>query len=90
VHAVLERLFDLPAVERTRAAPDALVNPQWERLLADQPLLDQLFGEAGTPPEFLASATGLLGGYFAVEDPQRLEPAEREAAGRGGGRRHPC
>ena len=24
------------------------------------------------------SATGLLGGYFSVEDPQRLEPAERE------------
>lgn len=28
---------------------------------------------------FLRSASGLLQGYFAVEDPRRLEPAEREA-----------
>jgi putative RecB family exonuclease len=27
---------------------------------------------------FLASTRDLLGGYFAVEDPRRLEPAERE------------
>jgi putative RecB family exonuclease len=28
---------------------------------------------------FLSTARELLGGYFAVEDPRRLEPAEREA-----------
>jgi putative RecB family exonuclease len=28
---------------------------------------------------FLASARNLLGGYFAVEDPRRFEPAERES-----------
>jgi putative RecB family exonuclease len=78
VHAVLERLFDLPAAERTPAAANALVEPQWERLRADQPLLEGLFGAEGTPTEFLSSAVGLLGGYFSVEDPQRLEPAERE------------
>jgi putative RecB family exonuclease len=78
VHAVLERLFDLPAVERTRAAADALVEPQWERLRGDQPLLEEMFGPEGTPAEFIESAVGLLGGYFSVEDPQRLEPAERE------------
>jgi putative RecB family exonuclease len=32
-----------------------------------------------TVDELLASARDLLGGYFAVEDPTRLEPAEREA-----------
>jgi putative RecB family exonuclease len=37
-----------------------------------------MFGAAGAPPEFLASAVDLLGGYFRVEDPSRLEPAERE------------
>ena len=78
VHAVLERLFDLPAGERTVAAAAALVEPQWERLREDQPLLAEMFGEAGTPPEFLSSTVGLLDGYFAVEDPTRLEPAERE------------
>ena len=78
VHAVLERLFDLPAGERTVAAATALVEPQWDRLREDQPLLAEMFGEEGTPPEFLSSTVGLLDGYFAVEDPQRLEPAERE------------
>src|SRR5262250_3304794 len=53
VHAVLERLFDLPAADRTKAQAAALVAPQWERLCADQPLLAGLFGEAGAPAEFL-------------------------------------
>jgi putative RecB family exonuclease len=78
VHAVLERLFDLPAGERTRVAAGALVEPQWERLRAEQPLLDQLFEGGETPAEFLGSTVDLLDGYFSVEDPNRLEPAERE------------
>jgi putative RecB family exonuclease len=78
VHAVLERLFDFPAGDRTQDTAAGLVQPQWDRLRAEQPLLEQMFGAEGTPSEFLESATGLLGGYFSVEDPQRLEPAERE------------
>jgi putative RecB family exonuclease len=78
VHAVLEKLFDFPAGERTRDTADGLVEPQWERLREEQPLLEQMFGPEGTPSEFLSSATDLLGGYFSVEDPRRLEPAERE------------
>ncbi|WP_373873261.1 RecB family exonuclease [Actinoplanes derwentensis] len=34
--------------------------------------------EAARIAAFLTSARDLLGGYFAVEDPRRLEPAERE------------
>ncbi|MFG1604381.1 RecB family exonuclease [Actinoplanes sp. NPDC049265] len=140
VHAVLERLFDLPPVERTRGAAESLVEPQWLRLVDQEPALSALFdpalprpaapttpapsppglttaatttatpttstgGEhtstAGIPVQggafaepmldgmpldadarleaFFASARDLLGGYFAVEDPTRLEPAEREA-----------
>ena len=155
VHAVLERLFDLPAAERTPAAAAALVEPQWERLLEQEPTLAELFTEtavvsvvampSGTdaatpaPPPgtgavlpagppgtgavlpagppgtdavlpagppgadagidqlalvdapagpadeaarlaaFLSGAGALLDGYFAVEDPTRLEPAERES-----------
>ncbi len=77
VHAVLERLFDLPADERRLPVATALVTPQWERLRAEAPLLAELFGEQ-TPPEFLDSTAALLRGYFSVEDPTRLEPAERE------------
>ncbi|WP_433133786.1 RecB family exonuclease [Micromonospora sp. CA-240977] len=81
VHAVLERLFDLPAQDRTPAAAGDLVAPQWDRLVTEQPELAGIFdgAEPAGPVEFLRSAAGLLEGYFAVEDPTRLEPAERES-----------
>ncbi|WP_250003935.1 PD-(D/E)XK nuclease family protein [Actinoplanes sp. M2I2] len=120
VHAVLEALFDLPAADRTPAAAAALVAPSWERLLAEEPALAEIFAAATGDPApptlldaapagdllvdpaaasaeidatggvtatadgharlaaFLSSAQALLPGYFAVEDPRRLEPAERE------------
>ncbi|PZF94654.1 RecB family exonuclease [Micromonospora endophytica] len=78
VHAVLERLFDLPPAGRTPEAAGDLVAPQWDRLVTEQPELAGLFAD-GDPAEFLRSAAPLLEGYFAVEDPRRLEPAEREA-----------
>ncbi|WSA90050.1 PD-(D/E)XK nuclease family protein [Micromonospora sp. NBC_01796] len=80
VHAVLERLFDLPAADRTPAAADDLVTPQWDQLVAREPELTDLFPEdaAIDVTEFLGSARRLLEGYFTVEDPRRLEPAERE------------
>ena len=81
VHAVLERLFDLPAAARTPESAGDLVAPQWDRLVTEEPELASLFADGDTagPQEFLRSATALLDGYFAVEDPRRLEPAEREA-----------
>src|SRR5215468_1387923 len=39
VHAVLEKLFDEPADDRTPATAAALVTPQWERLLEEEPEL---------------------------------------------------
>ncbi|NHC14376.1 RecB family exonuclease [Motilibacter deserti] len=78
VHAVLERLFDLPAGERTPAAADALLAPEWERLRAEEPELETLFDGPEELGRWLASARPLLDRYFRLEDPQRLEPAERE------------
>ena len=86
VHSVLERLFDLPAAERTPASAHDLVVPEWERLLAEEPELAELFlptdDEAPTPEArrdaWLQSARDLLDSYFELEDPTRLEPAERE------------
>jgi len=78
VHAVLERLFDLPAPERTKEQAVELIEPQWQRLLTEDEELTGLFADGETPEEFLTSARGLLDGYFAVEDPRRLTPAERE------------
>jgi putative RecB family exonuclease len=78
VHAVLEALFDLPAQERTPQRAGELVEPQWQRLVEQEPELVEVLAAAGSAEEFLASARSLLGGYFAVEDPRRLAPAERE------------
>jgi len=78
VHAVLDRLFDLPAGGRTPDEAAALLRPEWDRLLAKDPGLGQLFGTPQELAEWLASAKSLLGRYFTLEDPNRLEPAERE------------
>src|SRR5919107_3569842 len=48
VHAVLERLFDLPAGERTPAAAAELVAPEWARLVEQEPELAELFAEVPT------------------------------------------
>src|SRR6185437_10032106 len=45
VHAVLEQLFDLPAMDRTLPAALHLLGPQWDRLLEEDPELAELFGE---------------------------------------------
>jgi putative RecB family exonuclease len=81
VHAVLERLFDAPAVERTAPRARSLVPGQWDRLLAARPELSELFPDdaAGARlKEWLAQAEGLVERWFSLEDPTRLEPAERE------------
>ncbi|MFW6091750.1 MAG: RecB family exonuclease, partial [Actinomycetota bacterium] len=81
VHAVLERLYDLPAADRTPDHAVALVAPQWEELLAAEPEVAELFegdSDGSALREWLASAEELVHRYFALEDPTRLEPAERE------------
>ena len=79
VHAVLEQLFDLPASERTLARAAELLAPAWAAVAEAEPEVAALFSEddAGLA-EWLESARLLLGNYFALEDPARLEPAERE------------
>src|SRR6202453_408189 len=39
VHAALEQLYGLPAADRGPQAVDALVNPAWEQVIADEPEL---------------------------------------------------
>jgi putative RecB family exonuclease len=81
VHAVLERLYDLPADARHPAAAHALLAPEWARLCSEMPeLLESLFTGPDDPElaEWLASAEPLLDTYFRLEDPRRLEPDARE------------
>jgi putative RecB family exonuclease len=84
VHAVLERLFDAPAAERTAERARAMVPGEWQRLLAARPELASLFRaaddalDAGALASWLESAERLVDRWFTLEDPTRLEPAERE------------
>jgi putative RecB family exonuclease len=80
VHAVLERLYDLPAGERTLARAVEMVDPEWQRLVEAEPGLEALFEGDGAVERdtWLTGARDLLATYFRLEDPNRLEPAERE------------
>ncbi|MDM7831017.1 PD-(D/E)XK nuclease family protein [Cellulomonas sp. MW9] len=80
VHSVLERLFDLPAPERTLQAAQQLVPPQWDELRERAPEVAEMFPDGAALDEWLSSARALLGTYFTLEDPTRLEPRERELA----------
>jgi putative RecB family exonuclease len=79
VHAVLERLFDLPAAERTPASAATLLAPEWARLSEEEPEVTGLFTDEKELATWLTSAKALLDSYFTLEDPRRLDPAEREA-----------
>jgi putative RecB family exonuclease len=89
VHAVLEKLYDLPAAQRTVASALDLVQPAWVEL-REEPGIADLFSTAQddggetTPAAaesveaWLASAGKLVERYFTLEDPRRIEPHGRE------------
>ncbi|MCM0618972.1 RecB family exonuclease [Nocardioides bruguierae] len=81
VHKVLETLFDLPALERTPERAEALLAPAWEQLCAGDPgLAEVLEADGGQDAvSWLAGCRQYLRRWFDLEDPTRLEPAERES-----------
>jgi len=79
VHGILEKLFDLPAPARTVAAAVELVEPEWRGLIEADPELAALVdGDADGLVALAESTRALLSSYFTLEDPRRIEPAERE------------
>jgi putative RecB family exonuclease len=78
VHSVLEGLFDLPAAQRSPEAAIALLPGAWVDLAAEDPAIPDVLGDV-SEADWLAQAGELVRTYFEVEDPARLEPAEREA-----------
>ncbi|SNR50881.1 putative RecB family exonuclease [Blastococcus mobilis] len=89
VHAVLERLYDLPPAGRTVEAAQELIEPAWAEL-RDEPGIAELFetaqddgaeSDANAPESvdaWLASAGKLVEKYFGLEDPTRIQPEGRE------------
>lgn len=79
VHQVLEDIFDLPAAARTLDKAQEMVGPAWEQLLEKEPEAAALFASKEELESWLTSAKKLVSTWFNVEDPQRLEPHERES-----------
>ena len=82
VHKVLETLFDLPADQRTPVRARELLAPAWASLVEQDDALAELAAqtdEAAGTDAWLAGCASVLERWFSLEDPQRLEPAEREA-----------
>lgn len=77
VHAALEQLYRLPAVDRGPATAASLVAPVWERLVAEQPSL-AVDIEPALHDELLEQARALLSGYYRLEDPTRFDPQSCE------------
>lgn len=78
VHAVLERLYDLPAAQRTVDAAHARLEPQWRAMIDQDPRLADLHADPAAESTWLAEGRQRLATYFELENPQRLEPAARE------------
>jgi putative RecB family exonuclease len=87
VHAVLEKLYDLPPGERTPAAAHELIAPAWAQLQEAEPDCAELFAEEAQPEgtaagetleAWLTSAGKLVDAYFTLEDPTRIQPDGRE------------
>ncbi|NTW42120.1 MAG: PD-(D/E)XK nuclease family protein [Cellulomonadaceae bacterium] len=78
VHAVLERLFELPAGARTLAAAQALLGPTWDELVEGEPRVGEVLEAGADLAAWFGPAETLLETYFTLEDPNRLQPAERE------------
>lgn len=80
VHGVLEEIFELPAMERTPQAARDLLPGRWEELVAERPELAEMIAADPkiTEDSWFTDAGKLTDRWFTLEDPSRLEPAERE------------
>ena len=79
VHSVLEELFELPAEQRTPEAAVELLPGCWEAMVRDRPELGEMLREQAMGADaWFREAERLVERWFTLEDPSRLEPADRE------------
>ncbi|KUI21152.1 recombinase RecB [Mycobacterium lehmannii] len=77
VHAALEQLYALPPAQRRPETAMTLVEPAWDRIVADHPdIADEFAPEVRTT--LLMEARDLLAGYYRLEDPTRFDPQSCE------------
>jgi putative RecB family exonuclease len=73
VHAALEQLYGLPATQRGPDTAHSLVEPAWDRMIAEEPVLAAEL-DPGLRTQLLEEARTLLSGYYRLEDPTRFDP----------------
>ena len=88
VHRALELIFDLPPESRTLSAASELLIRSWDELVASEPASASVLraelsiSDTSTPAQVaaavIAPAAAIMDSYFTLENPQRLEPHERE------------
>ena len=76
VHLALERLFELPADERTPERLYDLFRTSWQELKPGE--FADLFADEATERAWGIESLEILSRYFALEDPTHLEPLARE------------
>lgn len=77
VHAALEQLYGMPAADRGPQTALSLVDPAWDRVLAEHPDLADGFTDEQRSA-LLTEARALLTGYYRLEDPTRFDPQSCE------------
>ena len=75
-HLALQRLFDLPAPERTPQRLFDLFRHAWEELKPEE--FATLFEDVEEERAWGIESLAILANYFGVEDPTALEPLDRE------------
>ncbi len=76
-HLALERLFDLPRVERTPDRLYELFRSAWTELRSSDEY-SSLFEDVETERRWGLSALRLLANYFSIETPAAFDPIDRE------------
>lgn len=77
VHAVLEKLFTLPAPNRTPEQAESLIAPVWQELLSSNASYTECLDDA-LSHTILQDASKLVQSYFNLERPNNLAPAKTE------------
>lgn len=75
-HLALQRLFDLPSEKRTPERLYDLFREAWIELKPEE--FPELFTDESEERTWGIESLGILANYFNVEDPQSLEPLDRE------------
>lgn len=76
-HLALQRLYDLPATQRTPERLYALFRESWTEIRSTDEYAD-LFQTVEEEREWGIDSMALLANYFSVEDPGGVEPLDRE------------